>query len=99
MRRRGRTLALRAALSFFLSVSAALSAGTLSGRLVDSEGRPVADARVTWVRFLEDDESLLQETEGREPEVLGETRSDANGAFRAVLDEPGLSIALRVQAA
>jgi protocatechuate 3,4-dioxygenase beta subunit len=71
----------------------------VSGKILDSQGKPLAAARVLWARYQTDQEALLAETEGLEAETLGETRSDANGAFRIVLDKPGVTISLRVQAA
>jgi protocatechuate 3,4-dioxygenase beta subunit len=75
---------------------AQLSAGTLSGRIVDGEGKPIAGARVVWSRPESDEEALLVATNGSAPETLGETRSDEQGRFRIDLEKPGLSIAVRI---
>ena len=85
----------------FLLLFSALPAlaGSVSGKLLDAQGKPVAGARVLWTRYLADEETLLFETESREPEVLGESRSDANGSFRVALEKPGVAVALRIQAA
>ena len=98
MNRRGLAAALRGFVLLALAPSA-LFGGSISGRLVDSLGRPVAGARVVWTGSLDDDEALVLETEGRFPEPLGETRSDANGAFRVPLEKAGLEVALRIESA
>jgi protocatechuate 3,4-dioxygenase beta subunit len=74
-----------------------LAAGSVSGKLLDAQGRPLQAARVLWVRYQTDEDVLLAETDGQEAEVVGETRSDAAGSFRIVLEKPGLSVALRIQ--
>ena len=77
---------------------AAISArgGTIAGRIVDANGKPVAASRVTWVAYRADDELLLQETEGTTPAVLGEARTDEAGRFQATLEKPGLLLSVRV---
>jgi len=71
-------------------------AGSVSGRVLDPSGKAVAGAKVQWTAYRTDDESLLDLTLGNEPAVLGETATDADGRFRAVLDKPGVSVGLRV---
>ena len=83
----------------FLSLFAARAeAGSISGRVLDPSGKPVAGAKVQWTAYRADDEGLLDMTLGNEPGVLGETATDAEGRFRVVLDKPGVSVALRVLA-
>ncbi len=91
-----RARGLLAAGTAFLCGTVPLLAGALEGRLFDSEGRPIAGARVLAVRFEEEDERLLAETEARDPEVVGEALSDASGAYRIAFDKPGVSVAVRV---
>ncbi len=89
---RWRTLA--TALLFLLAAQA--RAGSVTGRVLDASGKPIAGAKVQWTAYRSDDEVLLDETVGKDPAVLGETSADAQGQFRVVLDKPGVSIALRV---
>ncbi len=88
--------ALAPALLFFLAAEA--RGGSVTGRVLDASGKPVAGAKVQWTAYRSDAEVLLDETLGRDPAVLGETSADAEGRFRIVLDKPGVSVALRVQA-
>src|SRR6266542_2220687 len=82
------------ALLFLLAAQA--RAGSVTGRVLDASGKPIAGAKVQWMAYRSDDEVLLDETAGKDPAVLGETSADAQGQFRVVLDKPGVSIALRV---
>ncbi len=77
-------------------IAAQARAGSVTGRVLDAGGKPVAGAKVQWTAYRSDDEALLDLTAGRDPAVLGETSTDAEGRFRAVLDKPGVSAALRV---
>ncbi len=86
--------ALATALLFLLAAQA--RAGSVTGRVLDASGKPIAGAKVQWTAYRSDDEALLDETSGKDPAVLGETSADAQGQFRVVLDRPGVSIALRV---
>jgi protocatechuate 3,4-dioxygenase beta subunit len=81
-------------LLFLLAAQA--RAGSVTGRVLDASGKPIAGAKVQWTAYRSDDEVLLDETAGKAPAVLGETSTDAQGQFRVVLDKPGVSIALRV---
>jgi len=85
---------LATALLFLLAAQA--RGGSVTGRVLDASGKPVAGAKVQWTAYRSDDEVLLDETAGKDPAVLGETSADAQGQFRVVLDKPGVSIALRV---
>ena len=86
-----------AGLAAFLALFAARAeAGSVTGRVLDPSGKPVAGAKVQWTAYRADDESLLDLTIGNEPVVLGEMATDAEGRFRVVLDKPGVSVALRV---
>ena len=86
-----------AAALLFFCVSQA-RAGSVTGRVLDASGKPIAGAKVQWTAYRSDDEALLDETAGKDPAVLGETSADAEGRFRVVLDKPGVSVALRVLA-
>ncbi len=88
--------ALAPALLFFLAAGA--RGGSISGRVLDSSGKPITGARVQWTAYRSDDEALLDETAGKDPAVLGEAASDADGRFRVILDKPGVSVALRIVA-
>src|SRR5258706_8818838 len=86
-----------AGLAALLALFAARAeAGSVSGRVLDPSGKPVAGAKVQWTAYRADDESLLDLSLGNEPAVLGEAATDAEGRFRVVLDRPGASVALRV---
>lgn len=78
-----------------LLMSGEARAGSITGRLLDPSGRPVAGARVQWTAHRTDDETLLDLTSGADPKVLGETATDAEGRFRVALEKPG-SVALRL---
>ncbi|HEY6930317.1 MAG TPA: carboxypeptidase-like regulatory domain-containing protein, partial [Thermoanaerobaculia bacterium] len=82
----------------FLLASAA-SAGSVSGKVVDASGTPVARARVEWMPFRDEDQTLVDETRGAEPAILGTVQTDAAGRFRIALDKPGLSVSVRIIAA
>ncbi len=81
-------------LLFLLAAQA--RAGSVTGRVLDASGKPIAGAKVQWTAYRSDDEVLLDETAGKDPAVLGETSADAQGQFRVVLDKPGVAVALRV---
>lgn len=74
----------------------AARAGTITGRLLDASGKPVAGSRVLWTAYREDDELLVEQTEGTTPAALGETKTDEGGRFRVALEKPGLLLAVRV---
>jgi protocatechuate 3,4-dioxygenase beta subunit len=76
--------------------AARAEAGSVSGRVLDPTGKPVAGAKVQWGPYRADDEVQLDLTLGTEPAVLGETATDAEGRFRVVLDKPGVAVTLRV---
>ncbi|MGH9399515.1 MAG: carboxypeptidase regulatory-like domain-containing protein, partial [Thermoanaerobaculia bacterium] len=77
---------------------AALAArgGTITGRLLDGNGKPVAGSRVLQTAYREDDELLLEQSEGTTPAVLGQTKTDETGRFRVTLEKPGVPVGLRV---
>lgn len=75
---------------------AAARAGSVTGRVLDSSGKPIAGAKIEWVAYRADDEIVLDQTTGNEPPSLGHTATDAEGRFRVVLDNPRVSVALRV---
>jgi len=83
------------ALALLLGAFAA-RAGTITGRLLDGNGRPVAGSRVLWMLSREDDEMLLEQTEGTTPAPLGETRTDETGRFKIALEKPGVLLSLRL---
>jgi protocatechuate 3,4-dioxygenase beta subunit len=84
------------AASFLFVLAAKARAGSITGRVLDPAGKPIAGAKIQWTAYRNDDEVLLDETAGKDPVVLGETAADAGGRFRVVLDKPGVSVALRV---
>ncbi|HEY6146535.1 MAG TPA: carboxypeptidase regulatory-like domain-containing protein, partial [Thermoanaerobaculia bacterium] len=84
-----------AALAAFTVAWPAL-AGSVSGRLLDPSGKPVAGAAVKWFAYRTDDQLLLDLTSGAEPAALGETKTGEDGRFRVALDKPGVAVALRV---
>src|SRR6266545_4953385 len=71
--------ALATALLFLLAAQA--RAGSVTGRVLDASGKPIAGAKVQWMAYRSDDEVLLDDTAGKDP---------------AVLDKPGVSVALSV---
>lgn len=85
-----------AAFVLALAAAPAARAGSVSGRLLDGSGKPVAGAPVRWTAYRDDDRALLDATNGADPAVLGETATAADGRFRVPIAAPGLSIALRV---
>ena len=66
-----------------LLLAGAALAGSVSGRLLDSEGKPVEGATVAWYSYRSGEETLLDETNGKEPPSLGETKTDPSGRFSA----------------
>lgn len=84
------------AVSLLLLCASEARAGSITGRVLDSSGKPAAGAKVQWTAYRSDDEILLDLTAGTDPAILGETATDAEGRFRAALDKPGVSVALRV---
>jgi protocatechuate 3,4-dioxygenase beta subunit len=79
-----------------LSLAPAARAGTVSGRVLDSGGAPVAGARVSWEAYRTDEQTLVDETKGVTAESLGETTTDAAGRFQVKLDKPGVEVSIRV---
>src|SRR5262252_3526389 len=62
--------------------SRAVFAGTITGRVLDAGGKPVVGTRVAWRPYRTDDETLLDETLGREAAAAGEAAADDQGRFR-----------------
>src|SRR5215468_8458905 len=95
---RARQVWARAALAgaFLLALAATARAGAITGRVLDSSGKPVAGARIQWLAYRNDDEILLDQTTGSDPSPIGEGATDEQGRFRVVLEKPGVSVALRV---
>ncbi|HSE62971.1 MAG TPA: carboxypeptidase regulatory-like domain-containing protein [Thermoanaerobaculia bacterium] len=87
-------LGLSAALLF--SLVAPARAATVSGRVLDSGGAPVAGAKVTWEAYRTDEQTLLDDTQGAVPAALGETATDAAGRFQVKLEKPGIEVSIRV---
>lgn len=77
-------------------VAPAARAGSITGRMLDASGKPVAGAKVRWTVYRSEDEVLLDQTNAADPAVLGETATDAEGRFRVGLDKPGTSVSLRL---
>lgn len=76
--------------------AAPAQAGSVSGRLLDSGGKPVAGARVQWVSYRTDDELTLDMSAGVEPRGLGEVATAADGSFRVALEKSNVAVGLRV---
>lgn len=77
-------------------VAPAARAATVSGRVLDSGGTPVAGAKVTWEAYRTDEETLLDDTKGAVPAALGETATDPAGRFQVKLEKPGVEVSIRV---
>jgi protocatechuate 3,4-dioxygenase beta subunit len=74
----------------------AARAAAVTGRVLDPAGAPVVGAKVVWEPYRTDEETLVDETLGTSPAVIGETVTDTEGRFRVVLDKPGLEVSIRV---
>ncbi len=70
--------------------------GSVSGRLLDAAGKPLARARVTWVAYRTDDQAILDMSSAAEPPALGEAATGPDGSFRIALDKPDVAVALRI---
>ena len=79
------------------SAFAPLSAGTLSGRLLDGGGNPVAGARVSWSAYRDEAELDVDATSGVTPPALGQARTGSDGRFSATLDASGPAVSLRIE--
>ncbi|MFN2386367.1 MAG: carboxypeptidase regulatory-like domain-containing protein [Thermoanaerobaculia bacterium] len=79
-------------------LAAALPAfgGTVSGRLLDESGKPVAGAKVTWAPYRAEEQKLLDLTRGQEPAPSGEVTTGADGRFRVTLEKPGALSSIRI---
>ncbi len=86
---------LSAALALLLLAPAARAA-TVSGRLLDPAGAPVAGAKVVWEAYRTEEETLVDETGGTSPAPLGEIVTDAEGRFRVSIEKPGIEVSIRV---
>lgn len=73
-------------------------AGTISGRVLDAGGKPVSGARVAWKLYRTDDETLLDETLGREAASAGDAPADDQGRFRVAIEKPGQLVTLKITA-
>ena len=80
----------------FLLVASAAHAGTISGRLRDASGKALSGSRVVWTAFRDDDEVLVQETEGTSPAAQGEVKTDETGRFRITFEKSGVLVAVRI---
>lgn len=88
-----------AAAALVLFASAALAVGgTVSGRLLDENGKPLAGAKVAWIPYRADDQKLLDRTRGQDPGASGEVATDPEGRFRITLDKPGALSSIRIAA-
>lgn len=79
-----------------VALAAPARSATVSGRVLDSGGAPVAGAKVTWEAYRTDEETLVDETQGAVPAALGETATDAAGRFQVKLEKPGIEVSIRV---
>ncbi len=82
-----------------LSTMPSVFAGTLSGRVVGPDGSPVADAPVRWFADRAPIRAAADATAGVTPKALGETRTDSEGRFQAMLDPAAGLVRLRVEPA
>src|SRR5215831_5313277 len=75
--------------------------GTISGRVLGPDGRPVADAPVQWFAAPSPMQALADATSGRKAAPAGQTRTDADGRFRAALDPSGpiVTVSIRIEPA
>ena len=80
-------------------VAAASSArgGTISGRLLGADGRPVAGAPVSWFPAASPMQALADATSNRKTAPSGGTRTDADGRFQAALDPAGPPVSIRIE--
>ncbi|HEY7112190.1 MAG TPA: carboxypeptidase regulatory-like domain-containing protein [Thermoanaerobaculia bacterium] len=90
---------LRLAALLYLGVCIPVTAGTISGRVLDAEGNPVPGARVYWTASRTEEEALADDTAGVDQKAAGETRTAADGTFRATLAAQPGAVAVRVEAA
>jgi protocatechuate 3,4-dioxygenase beta subunit len=90
-----RRLPLDAAALVF-SLAPGVHAATVTGRVIDSTGTPVAGAKVAWEAYRSDEQKLVDETKGTSPSALGQTATDAAGRFRVTLEKPGTEVSIRV---
>lgn len=95
---KGRT-PLRLAALLYLGVCIPVTAGTISGRVLDAQGNPVPGARVYWTASRTEEEALADDTAGVDPKAVGETRTAADGTFHATLAAQPGAVAVRVEAA
>lgn len=79
-----------------LFAAVAAHGGTITGRLLDSGGKPLSGSRVVWTAFRDDEELLVEQTEGTTPAALGEAKTDEAGRFRVAFEKPGVLVALRI---
>jgi protocatechuate 3,4-dioxygenase beta subunit len=88
------TSRLVAAVALVLCSSPAF-AGSISGRVLDPAGQPIAGAKVQWLPHRDEDHLAVDRASGKDPAPLGEAATDAQGRFRVVLDRPG-AVSLRI---
>lgn len=80
----------------FVVLPVAARAAVVTGRVLDTSGSPVAGAKVVWEAYRTDEETLVDETLGKDPAAIGETVTDAEGRFRVALDKPGVEVSIRI---
>lgn len=73
-------------------------AGSVSGRILDASGKPVAGSKVSWYPFRNAEERLLDESRDSGAEPLGEATTDAEGRFRAAFEKPAAGVFLGITA-
>jgi protocatechuate 3,4-dioxygenase beta subunit len=86
---------LAAALSLLLVVPAARAA-SVSGRVLDSGGTPVAGVTVVSEAYRTEERTRVDETKGVTPSSLAETKTDADGRFRLTIEKPGVEVSIRM---
>jgi 5-hydroxyisourate hydrolase-like protein (transthyretin family) len=82
-----------------LAVALPVCAGTVSGRVADSNGNPVDGARVVWYAFRQPERALLERTLGIARTPLGDSKTDASGSFKVTFDKPAEGISLEISSA
>jgi protocatechuate 3,4-dioxygenase beta subunit len=79
-----------------LFLAAAARAGSIAGRVSDSNGKPLSGSRVLWSAFRDDDELLVDQTAGTTPAPLGEVKTDEAGRFRVAFEKAGVLVSVRI---
>jgi protocatechuate 3,4-dioxygenase beta subunit len=76
-----------------------VKAGTISGRVLGPDGRPVADAPVMWFAAQSPTQALADATSGKKAAPAGQTRTDADGRFQVAADPSSPPVSIRIEPA